>query len=47
MRSLFLYYSLLRDVVVPFQILFEFTRGEDTTNFALDDVTLTQGTCGN
>ncbi|XP_052711589.1 uncharacterized protein LOC128185900 isoform X4 [Crassostrea angulata] len=26
-------------------ILFEFTRGEDTTNFALDDVTLTQGTC--
>lgn len=26
-------------------ILFEFIRGEETSNFALDDITLTQGTC--
>lgn len=33
--------------LVAFQILFEFTTGEGTVNFAIDDVTLTQGTCGN
>lgn len=39
-------YSVSERFWVPFQISFQFKRGVSSSNIALDDVTLIEGTCG-